>query len=190
VRFLKRGWNCRKSYDDAVSRHKHPSHHNPRTHRVFIVGHRELRSWIERKVFTNLFYVDGSCIVNQLRGPIGSFEASYFAHAQPLSSHEPWCEFHWTYSHLSTWNARCKINRFRSHKPDLNLLPLVTCADRSLCHQTTALSTITLSKKQSTSRDTFTDEHLDVKNTPRALVCFRIDDLPDFRLNVSISRCW
>jgi len=173
-----------------VSRHEHPSRYDPRTHRVFIVSYRELRSRIEREVLQITFtWMETASSINYVDRSEAS-DASCFAHARPLSPHESWCEFHWTYSHLSTWKARYKINRFSSRKADLNLSALVTCADRSFCHQTTALSTITLSKKQwmSTSGDIFTDEHPDVKNTPRALVRFRIDELPDFRLNVSVSR--
>lgn len=41
-----------------------------------------------------------------------------------------------------------------------------------------------LSKKRSTSGDTFTAEHPNVKNTPRGLVRFRIADTPELKLDV------
>lgn len=53
---------------------------------------------------------------------------------------------------------------------------------RELSHRATILSAITHSKKQSTSGDTFTDKHPNVKNTPRAVVRFEIGKSPEFRL--------
>ncbi|KAL0101303.1 hypothetical protein PUN28_018840 [Cardiocondyla obscurior] len=65
----------------------------------------------------------------------------------------------------------CRCFFFHRAKRILICGLFVTCVDRASAIAM-ILSTITLSKKQSTSGDTFTDERSDVKNTPRAFVTF------------------